>query len=418
MSSNTDRTMFQSRGSFTEDAGLSISPIPLEPYYSEAFFEQEKEKIFRRAWLLVAREEELPEPGCFVLKTIHTLDTSIIIARNPKGKVQGFYNTCSHRGSQIVTESEGRRRLFVCPYHKWSYDTDGDLKSVPDEQNFFFDKKDCGLTRVATEVWEGFVFVNMAEQPEVSLDEYIAPLKEYISGVNYLGASSPIVVEADLEANWKVVVDAFLESYHIPSIHPKTIAETFSNDLNPHARLLDSTPLGTHQQVSMFGNSGLEPNPNNRAEQLAAGDAGSVISAAALKDTEAFLSHPAINPTKSADWSMDVNQVFPHVQIDWGPGGFWVHHFWPLSASRTKYEVRFYVTEAQDFKQRFQQEMYVSRVAEVVLEDLVNVKRTQRGINNGGKKFIQLQDSEVGIRYSTERVIKWVNSDTVREAIK
>jgi phenylpropionate dioxygenase-like ring-hydroxylating dioxygenase large terminal subunit len=406
------------RGDLTDRAGLSTDPVPLEPYCSEEFFELEKEKVFKRAWLLVAREEEVPEPGCFILKNIYPLDTSIIITRNTKGKIKSFHNTCSHRGGQVVSEPEGRRNLLVCPYHKWSYNSDGELKGVSDERNFFFEKKNCGLAKVAVDVWEGFIFVNMAENPEVSLDEYITPLKDYLSGVKYIAASSPIVVEADLDANWKVVSDAFLETYHIPCIHPKTIAETFSNRANPFARLLDAKQFGTHQQVSMYGNNGYQLDPNNRVEKLAAGDAASVIAAASKKETVDYLAHSAINPTRSPDWSMDANQFFPHVQVDTGPGGFWVHHFWPVSVNTTRYEARFYVSEAQNFSQRFQQEMYVSRIHEVLLEDLVNVKRTQRGINNGGKKFMQLQDSEIAIRHSMERLMKWVNAPTVAEAIK
>ena len=114
---------------------------------------------------------------------------------------------------------------------------------------------------------------------------------------------------------------------------------------------------------------------------------------------------------------MDVNHVFPNTQIDCGPGGFWFHQFWPTSPNTSKYEVKFFVPRAASVRQRLQQELYVARVIEVVLEDLSNVARTQRGIDSNGKIAMQLQDSEVGIRHSTHQVTKWANAATVREAM-
>lgn len=419
MSSSEKILDSRERGNLTAAAGLPTEPVPLEPYRSADFFAMEKEQVFRRAWLLMARVEELPEPGSFVTKSIPNLGVSVIITRSKSEKVKAFYNTCSHRGSQIVSETSGRRARFICPYHHWTYSNEGSLLGVPDEENFFFDKSKCGLTSIATDVWEGWVFINLQPDPEVKLDEYLGDLKDYLKGFYYLGADNPVVFTAELNANWKVVFDAFIESYHIPAIHPRTIASTFSSSENPHARLLFAKLLGTHQAVSMFGNSEYTLNPKNKVEQLGAsgGEAGSVISAANKEQAERLLAHPSVNPTKNKNWSMDVVQVFPHVQIDCGPGGFWVHHFWPLTENTSYYEGRFYMEEAVNMRQRFLQELYVGRVIEVLLEDLVNVRRTQKGIDTRGKDFMQLQDSEIGIRHSTSQVIKWVNSKSIKEAL-
>jgi hypothetical protein len=131
----------------------------------------------------------------------------------------------------------------------------------------------------------------------------------------------------------------------------------------------------------------------------------------------AFLAHPAVNPTRSNHWSMDTNALFPNLHIDFGPGGLWTHQFWPLSAGRTRYEGRFYVGPASTIRERFQQEVYAARVAEVVLEDLANVARTQRGISSGGQATMQLKDSEVGIRHVLDQVHRWVGANTVAEAL-
>jgi phenylpropionate dioxygenase-like ring-hydroxylating dioxygenase large terminal subunit len=408
------------RGTLTEDAGLSTAPVPLEPYRSASFYEQERDRVFKRAWLLMARVEELPEAGSYVVKDIPPCKISVLITRSKNDKIQAFYNTCSHRGSKVTTENQGKKARFVCPYHQWTYSNEGDLIGIPDQANFFdVDKKKCGLTPIATDTWEGWIFINLQPQPEVTLDRFLGPMKEYMANFKYPGADNPVVFKAKLDANWKVVSDAFIETYHIPCIHPQTIGTTFSSKLNPHARLLDARTLGPHQAVSMFGNADYILDPKNKAEMLghSGGEAGSVIAAANKEKAAEFLAHPAINPTSATHWSMDVNLIFPHIHIDCGPGGFWTHYFWPLSPNTSLYEGRFYMEPAATMRGRFLQEMYISRVADVILEDLVNVARTQEGIDTGGKQFMQLQDSEFGIRHSTTQIIKWVESDTVEEAL-
>ncbi|MFW2828723.1 aromatic ring-hydroxylating oxygenase subunit alpha [Sphingomonas sp. ID0503] len=409
-----------SRGDLTEAAGLATTPVPLEPYRSRAFFELERDRIFKRAWLMLCREEELPEVGSYVVREIRPCNVSTLVTRSKNG-IQAFYNSCSHRGSQVVNAPQGKSARFVCPYHKWTYSSDGRLMGITDESNFFeVNKADCGLTKMSTGVWEGWVFVNLQREPEVSLDEFLGDLKQHLAGFYYQGAENPVVFTAELDANWKVVADAFIETYHIPHIHPETIGTTFASAVNPHSRLLSATQLKPHQAVSMFGNPDYALDPNNKVEALAAaaaGESGNVISAATKEDAARFLAHPAINPTRSTHWSMDVNHIFPHVHIDTGPGGFWVHHFWPVSENTSFYEGRFYMKQATTIQERFLQEIYINRVAEVVLEDLVNVARTQAGIDSCGKESMQLQDSEVAIRYSVDQVLKWVAADSVAEAL-
>jgi phenylpropionate dioxygenase-like ring-hydroxylating dioxygenase large terminal subunit len=420
MGDSTASGMFQGETTFTADCGLSTQPIPLEPYRSHAFFEKTRDNVFGRAWLLMGRVEEIPEHGDYVVRRIEPNKVSALLLRDKAGEVRAYYNSCSHRGSEVTAADQGNRKRIVCPYHNWTYGTDGALLGIPDEESFFgIDKSKCGLTPMSCGVWEGWMFINLQKQPEVSLVDFLGEFRHHLEGVNYIAVQTPVTVTADLEANWKVVVDAFIESYHIPAIHPRTIASTFSSDENRFARLLDAKVFGPHRSVSMYGNPALALDPENKVEVLAYSNSGtdSLIAAGASDAMRDFLAHPSVNPTGSSSWSMDVNHMFPNTQIDFGPGGFWVHQFWPLSANTSRYEVKFYVPEALNVRQRLQQELYVSRVVEVVLEDLDNVARTQRGIDSGGKDYIQLQDSEVGIRHSTLQVIKWAEAGTVAEAM-
>ncbi len=411
---------FKGKTAFTKSCSVPLDPIPLAPYRTQDFFERTRDRIFGRSWLMMGRAEEIPEYGDYVVRRIQPQGVSTLILRGKDGKVRAFYNSCSHRGSEVTTADTGNRKRIVCPYHNWMYSAGGELLNIPDEESFFdVDKKNCGLTPMSFDIWEGWMFINLQKEPEVSLQDFLGEFGARLTGLNYVAVQTPVTVVADLDANWKVVADAFIESYHIPAIHPKTIASTFSSDENRFARLLDARVYGPHRTVSMYGNPKLALDPANKVEVLAYRNSGaeSLIAAGTSDAMSEFLSHPAVNPTRSNTWSMDVNHVFPNTQIDFGPGGFWVHQFWPLSPNTSRYEVKFYVPEAANVRQRLQQELYVSRVVEVVLEDLSNVARTQRGIDSGGKSHMQLQDSEVGIRHSTLQVIKWAEAQTVAEAM-
>jgi phenylpropionate dioxygenase-like ring-hydroxylating dioxygenase large terminal subunit len=405
---------------FTKRAGLSGDAVPLEPYRSAEFYALEQERIFRRSWLLLGREEEIAQPGDFVRKEIEVCNVSVLLARSADKRIRAFHNVCAHRANQVVLEESGKSFRFTCRYHNWTYANDGRLIAIPDEASFFsVDKAKCGLTSIACEVWEGWIFINLAPVPEVTLAEFLGDFAAHLSGIKYQFAATPIIVRADLDCNWKVVSDAFSEAYHIPAIHPQTIAATFASRDNPYAHVLDVKVFGPHRFVSMYGNANYRPDADHHVETLAFGatETGSVIAAAPSTEALGFLSHPSINPTRSTHWAMDVNHIWPNTHLDTGPGGFWTHQFWPRNYHQTRHEVRFYAPPATNARERFAQEGYVSRVIEVLLEDLSNVARVQLGIESRGKDYMQLQDNEVLIRHQSAQVVKWTNSDSVRGAL-
>ncbi len=406
--------------SLTEAAGLDTAPVSMEPYRSPEFFELERERLFRRSWLMMGRVEEIAKPGDYILREVEVCGASVLVTRGKTGAVRAFHNVCSHRGNQIVLDEGGNASRFVCRYHNWTYGNDGSLIGVPDEDAFFaLDKKACGLTPIATEVWEGWVFINLMPEPEVSLATFLGDFGDYLKGITYIAADAPLIFTAELDCNWKVVSDAFSESYHIPAIHQNTLGSTFASRSNRFAHLLDARVFGPHRSTSMFGNSQYEPAPNSLVEQLGQSvvKTGNTISAVSHDVVGDFLDHPAINPTKTVDWSMDVNHIFPNTQIDTGQGGFFTHQYWPLSHNRTRHEARFYVTRPTNAVERFRVEQYVARVCEVLLEDLTNTARTQKGLESRAKDFMQLQDNEIMLRHSVRMAEKWVAADTMAEAL-
>jgi len=408
------------RISLTEANGLHTGPVSMEPYRSAAYFDLERDRIFRRAWLMLCRVEEIPNPGDYVLKQVEVCDAQVLITRLKDGSVRAMHNVCPHRGNLVVLDDAGNASKLVCRYHSWVFSNDGSLIGVPDEGSFFkLDKKKCGMTPIASEVWEGFVFINFCPVPEVSLAEFLGDFGEYLKGFPYVAADNPIIFTADLECNWKVVSDAFSEAYHIPAIHPETLGATFTSHANPYAHVLDGRLFGPHRMVSLFGNSEYKPKSNSKVEKLGQSllATGNTISAVSRDSIADFLAHRAVNPTKADDWSMDINHIFPNTQIDAGQGGFFVHQYWPISVDRTRHELRFYVTAPTNVVERFRAEQYFARVGEVLLEDLTNVARTQIGLKSRAKDFMVLQDNEMLLRHSVAAVEKWVASATVREAL-
>ena len=405
------------RGTLTLDVGLTGDAIPLEPYRSPEFFLRERDRVFRRAWLMVGRVEELPAAGAYILKSMDPSGVSALITRDQNGDIRAFHNSCAHRGSAIVTQASGQQGRFVCPYHKWTYATDGRLVGLTDEADFFdLDKSRCGLKPIALDIWEGWIFLNLAAEPEVDLASFLGSMKPYLEGIAYRATERPLVFSAVLEANWKVVADAFIESYHVPFIHPKSLAGPFADSSNPFGRFLSAKIFGPHQAVSYFGNPDYRA-PESAQVQVLAAKLAEATDQATVADMQRFLAHSAINPTGTKYWSMDTNALFPNSHIDCGMFGMWTHHFWPLDTCRTRYEGRFYLGAAKTMRERFILEAAAAQLAEVVVEDLANVARTQLGINSGGQDVMNLKDSEISIRHAYNQVIKWVEASSVREAL-
>ncbi|MGE0773472.1 MAG: aromatic ring-hydroxylating dioxygenase subunit alpha [Sphingomonadaceae bacterium] len=406
---------------FTANAGLGTGPVSTEGYRSKEYFEQESEKVFRRAWLCLGRVEQLNTPGSYFVQEIEIAKVSILVTRDSSDKIRAFYNVCSHRSNKLVLSKSGSGNVFTCSYHNWAYKNDGSLIGVPDQRNFFdLDKKKCGLTSVACELWEGWIFINLQREPEVSLREFLSPaMMSDLADIPFKHTSSFIEYDSEIGANWKVLADAFAETYHIPALHSKSLGPTFSSKDNPHARPIHTRTWGAHRSLSGYGNPEYQIPERAIVERLAysASKTGNTLSADDLDATTDLRDHPAINPSGAGTWAVDLVWIFPHFHFHISPGGFWTHHFWPLAHDRTRWVARFHVPEPTSIRQRFQQEQFIARLTDILLEDVGNSERMQEGLNSGVKAVMHLQDGEMLIRHSIHHLNKWIGSATVKEAI-
>src|SRR6266540_5560169 len=177
-------------GSWTEHyPELGTGPVSYEDSISPEHYELERDAIFRRTWLNVGRVEQLPRAGSYFTRELDVARTSIVVVRDTAGEVRAFQNICRHRGNKLVwndypgEETSGVCRQFTCKYHGWRYALDGSCTFVQQESEFFdLDKADYGLVPVRTDVWEGFVFVNLDDEDTTPLRDYLGGLAHGIEG--------------------------------------------------------------------------------------------------------------------------------------------------------------------------------------------------------------------------------------------
>ena len=199
--------------------------IPGDRYTSKEFADLEFEHMWSKVWLLLGRESELPEPGDWQREDVGP--ESILMVRQQDGGVKAFYNICQHRGNPLVSETKGHVKRFVCRYHSWAFMPDGELNFAPDAADFP-QGNPCGkvrLAELACETFAGFVWVNM--NPDcVSLKEFLGPIWDDWSRYDLHKWKRYVALSTTLPCNWKVVLDNFNESYHVPTVHmaatPKT----------------------------------------------------------------------------------------------------------------------------------------------------------------------------------------------------
>lgn len=396
----------------------TTGPLSTEPYVSAEFHQREIKRAFGRSWLCMGRVEQLPKANSYIVKPIEFAKVSALITRDTEGQIRAFHNVCTHRGSAVAQETCGVRNRFTCRYHGWTYRNDGSLLGVPDQEMFFdLDKSKQGLTPIACSVWEGWIFINLQNEPEVSLEEFLGDLGQAFKGIPYLNAHQAVVIEARFDANWKLIADAFAEGYHVNFLHPNTLAPSYSSDKNKTARPVHGRAWGIHRSISVFGNNEYVSPETSKVERLANLNASNVLAGDAGEEVQRFLAHPEVNPSSSEHWSADITWLFPNFNIDYSGGGFWSHEFWPTAYNKTHWIARIFLPTATSWRDRLAQEHYTARWCEIVLEDVSNCERIQQGLESGAIKAITLQDGEFMIRHSLETINRWVNADTVREAL-
>jgi Rieske 2Fe-2S family protein len=213
----------ESAPSGTEWDGLRrIEPtLPSEQYYAAEHFQRELQKIWYRQWVYLCRAETLPAPLDY--RTFQIGTQPILVLRDEAGQLQGFFNTCRHRGSLLCSQAQGHlaAKALTCPYHSWSYDLRGRLARIPNYgRAHLIEPGDVSLYPIALREWKGFVFANLEAQAppafETALDDGIDAMAHWPLGELVVGHTQTWM----LQCNWKVFWENYNECLHCPNVHP------------------------------------------------------------------------------------------------------------------------------------------------------------------------------------------------------
>ncbi|MBM4203870.1 MAG: aromatic ring-hydroxylating dioxygenase subunit alpha [Gammaproteobacteria bacterium] len=230
-------------------------------YTSKEFFQKEWEGMWTKVWLLLGRESELPKHGDWQMEEVGP--EQILMVRQKDGSVKAFYNICQHRGNPLVTGEKGSVKRFVCKYHSWAFMPDGSLNFAPDAEDFPEGNpcQNVRLEELRCETFAGFVWVNM--DPDcVSLKEYLGPIWDDWNRWELHKWKRYVGLTTTLPCNWKVVLDNFNESYHVPTVHMGATIETNRRKVNGNINtniydtLFDLSDEG-HNRMVMQGGFGV-----------------------------------------------------------------------------------------------------------------------------------------------------------------
>jgi choline monooxygenase len=315
-------------------------------YTDAAIFALERERIFRHAWQYVGLAEQVAQPGDFF--TCSVGEVPVVIVRDMQGELRAFANVCRHRGSQLVLAECGHRATLQCHYHAWSYNLDGSLRAAPsakDEPGFDFAA--YSLHALPLVVWGPFIFVN-PDQRACAFAEYAGELPELVAatGLALQGIRRRVRRTYDIRANWKVVVDNYLECYHCAVAHPAFCDLIDVNDYVVTEYEYFSTQHGALKKPGRRGKA--HPYDTTSGE---------------VRDGfYAYL------------WPNFTINIYP------GPGNVSLNLFVPLAVDRTLaiYDYCFAdaVTEAEEHD-------FVRFIDQVQEEDIVLCESVQRGLGSG-----------------------------------
>jgi Rieske 2Fe-2S family protein len=286
----------------TVEAGAKT--LPQRYFASPDVFAREQEEIFAKQWVLVGHQSQISKAGDYFVANV--ANESLIIVLDQKSTIRGFYNVCRHRGTRLREDRSGHASAIQCPYHAWTYGLDGRLMGAPHMDGVpGFNKADYSLHAVNLALWEGFIFVNLAESP-TPLEEWFAPLAGKFSHWNLPTLRSAKRIEYDVQANWKLVFENYSECYHCPGVHPALSKlspyDSAENDLTEGPFLGGFMSITKGNSLTMSGNACALPVGDVSAEDF----------------------HRVF-----------YYSIFPNMLLSMHPDYVMVHQLWPQSPERT-----------------------------------------------------------------------------------
>ena len=314
--------MSQADAKFLETLASCAETLEQKYFVSSEIFAAEQAKIFSKQWLLIGHQSQIPKAGDYFVQEV--VDESLIVIRDKSGEIHGFFNVCRHRGTRLCENGNGHLSAAIqCPYHAWTYGLDGRLIGAPHMDEVpSFDKADYSLHPVNLGLWEGFIFVNLADTKRdgwISLQDWFTPLNGKFSHWNMSILRSAKRIEYDVKANWKLVFENYSECYHCPGVHPMLSKispyDSAENDLAEGPFLGGFMRITKGNSLTMSGN----------ACALAIRAANNELATASPSDGGPDQDYGRV-------WYYS---IFPNMLLSMHPEYVMVHQLWPQSPERT-----------------------------------------------------------------------------------
>lgn len=387
------------------DGFPAFHDISTERHISDEFYELEQAHLWPKTWVLAGRSEDVPNPGDYV--TFDDLGVPILIVRGTDGEINGYYNTCQHRGAPVVRDPRGSSRRLRCQYHSWTYDIDdGALVSVPDERDFVdLDWQERCLPRVRCETLGGFVFVNRDLDASPLIDwlgtaaDMFTPFQT--STLREVYRESRIV-----PCNWKVTAEAFLEVYHFRHIHSHDGVSVLDN----RGAAMGLYPNGHSRMITPYSKQNLER------------------SGLASWDDWRHLNHGQLGAIDTVPAMVDCTStaisLFPNAIIPLGSYGFPINLFWPIDKRTTRLDWIYYAVppEGQDrFDPSDLPDHWSARRAvynQIMAEDEMNMAPMQRSMESPALTGIPINYQERRIWHLHEEIDRVIGPDRIPERMR
>ena len=374
---------------------LGHGKIPVEPFISENYFEDEVNFVFKRTWRNVGRViDDLPNPGDYFVKDFDVPNVSLIIKRDMDGKIHAFHNICRHRGAKLVTEARGNSRHFVCGFHAWAYNEKGRLIGVPDERQFrTLDKSECGLLEVHCDVWNGMIFINLTNGPVETLQDYLGKMGSSIEAFPHEKMIMTGHYESIINCNWKTFWYAFMEAYHVPYVHKHSVKELMETSANPNTNMFDFEFFGRHNAASIPVDPDAPPTDLDRNVRSLADT--QMIAASAMMNECTI----PVNKSQSRNFMFRITQFFPNFACHMGSGYYYTYNMEPISVDQTRWIHKIYGYPPSSAAARVATYYAKAMFRDALLEDITALEPMHEALKTGVMKEMYYCEQEALLRH-------------------
>ncbi len=350
--------------------------IAVDLYASQQHFEREWETIFARRPLVLCHSSELPHAGSTLVHDEFGLP--MLTSRDQAGHVRTFLNVCRHRNMRLV-ETQGFHQLksLVCPYHQWTYGVDGQLRNIPREADFCdIDKSELGLVELPTEERDGLVWLKLTPRGHMDLDDTLGTIGADLAAFGIPDAVVYANNTRELECNWKLIHDAFLDGYHVVRLHKNTVGAFFPDCIST------SQQCGLHIRSSVARNEILEAKTQQRSKW---------------------------NPRTLCTFAYT---LFPNAIVIMHPDYTSLIRLVPLSADRTLFSHSMLVDEmpgTEKARAHFDKSFELIDQGVFQAEDIFVCEGAQKGIRSGANQDLLLGANEIAVKQFHDLVEREVN---------